>query len=110
MKLRIQEKSITLRLQNEELSLLEDRKKLSQRTSWLNFHIQVEIEVKNTDEISMSLNDNLFSFSIPEKNLRELGNKHKVGFNRTSGETELIIEKDLPSNRYLIDKNKKAGD
>ncbi len=96
MKLRIQESSVTLRLQPDEVLLLSEKRKLMQITKLPGDEISIILEVKDDEYIGMHYSQNTFTFSFPEEQLEAWSTSSKVGYSRSLNDLTLIIEKDMP--------------
>jgi len=100
MKLRIQVADITLRVPPERIQLLVEKGKLTQSTPLPgNQQLNILLEVKEVESISVQYANSLFTFSFPKKLLNEWSEPDKIGYTRNYEEFLLTIEKDLPSRR-----------
>ena len=96
MKLRIQELSVILRLQPDEVLLLSEKRKLVQIAKLPGDEINIILEVRDVEYIGMHYSQNSFIFSFPKEQLEAWCTSNKVGYSRALNDLTLTIEKDMP--------------
>ncbi len=96
MKLRIQEKKITLRLEQNEVLQFIEKSRLVQSVKLPGGTLELILEAKDVKEIDLNYAHNTYSFTFPEDQLEAWNGPNKIGYHRSLDEIDLTIEKDLP--------------
>jgi len=99
MKIRLLENNLNVRLEPEDLTLLESNGIIQTHLEFPNRTLFAYLEVLEMPDIQVDFTEEGIQIYLPEEELADLINTRRVGFTSEHGKITVTIEKNLPKRR-----------